>query len=105
MSEIKPIKATFKHTGETVYVTPTNNHAKCHVPTYRAKDGREFLATAIEFEKEIDWEQRRFQLARDIFVARLNLPQERLSLTPSGDAEIAIDLADDFLETYKLKEQ
>ena len=48
----------------------------------------------------IDWEQRRFQLARDIFIAR-----ERLSLTPSGDAEIAIDIADDFLETYKRKEQ
>lgn len=103
MNEIKPIKATFKPTGETVYVTPTNDFVKCHIPTYQTSDGREFIATTLEFKKEIDWEQRKWELVKEIFVKRLTLPEERLSLTPEGDAIIAIDLADEFIETYKNK--
>ena len=40
-----------------------------------------------------DWEQRRYEIAKDIFVHRMMLPQERRSLTEEGDAEIAVDLA------------
>lgn len=48
-----------------------------------------------------DWEQRRYEIAKDIFVHRMMLPQERRSLTEEGDAEIAVDLADALI--YALK--
>ena len=34
-----------------------------------------------------DWEQRRYEIAKDIFVHRMMLPQERLSLTEEGDRD------------------
>lgn len=49
----------------------------------------------------IDWEQRRYEIAKDIFVHRMMLPQERLSLTEEGDAEIAVDLADALIAELK----
>lgn len=49
----------------------------------------------------IDWEQRRYEIAKDIFVHRMMLPQERLSLTDEGDAEIAVDLADALIDALK----
>lgn len=35
-----------------------------------------------------DWEQRRYEIAKDIFVHRMMLPQERRSLTEEGNAEV-----------------
>lgn len=51
--------------------------------------------------KEIDWEERLFQLAKDIYIARLSLDQERLCLTEEGDMEVAIELASSFIEEYQ----
>ena len=51
--------------------------------------------------QEIDWEQRRWELAKEIFVRRELLPIEMQSLTDEGDAEIAIEMADAFIEEYK----
>lgn len=48
-----------------------------------------------------DWEQRRYEIAKDIFVHRMMLPQERISLTEEGDAEIAVDLADALIDALK----
>lgn len=48
-----------------------------------------------------DWEQRRYEIAKDVFVHRLTLPQERLSLTEEGDAEIAVDLADTLIDALR----
>lgn len=48
-----------------------------------------------------DWEQRRYEIAKDIFAHMMLLPQGRRSLTEEGDAEIAVDLADALI--YALK--
>lgn len=48
-----------------------------------------------------DWEQRRYEIAKDIFVHTMLLPQKYLSTTYQGDAEIAVDLADALI--YALK--
>ena len=65
-----------------------------------------FLESATRYfresqSKEIDWEQRRYEIAKDIFVHRMMLPQERLSLTDKGDAEIAVDLADALIDALR----
>lgn len=41
-----------------------------------------------------DWEQRRYEIAKDIFVHTMLLPQKYLSTTYQGDAEFAVSLAD-----------
>lgn len=94
-------KARIKQTGEVVEVRPLGFHAKCNIPMFRTKDCREVPQYALQFEPEIDWEQRRYEIAKDIFVHRLTLPQERLSLTEEADAEIAVELADALVEALK----
>lgn len=41
-----------------------------------------------------DWEQRRYEIAKDIFVHTMLLPQVYQSPTYQGDAEFAVSLAD-----------
>lgn len=48
-----------------------------------------------------DWEQRRYEIAKDIFLQRMMLPQKYLSTTYQGDAEFAVSLADTLI--YALK--
>lgn len=48
-----------------------------------------------------DWEHRRYEIAKDIFVHRMTLPQVYQSPTEEGDAEFAVSLADALI--YALK--
>lgn len=52
-----------------------------------------------------DWEQRRYEIAKDIFVHRMMLPQERLSLTVEADVDFAVEVADILIEKLKKGEQ
>lgn len=45
-----------------------------------------------------DWEQRRYETAKDIFMYRMTLPQKYLY---QGDAEIAVDLADTLIDALR----
>lgn len=57
------MKAKYKITGETVDVEPVGTW-NGSVALYEAQDGRRFPMYALEFEKDIDWEQRRFELIK-----------------------------------------
>lgn len=57
------MKAIYKNTGETVEVEPACIKS-CSVAMYEAKDGRIFPMYALEFEKDIDWERRRYEIAK-----------------------------------------
>lgn len=94
-------KARIRATGEIVEVTPQCEPMTYTGYPYKAVDGRMIPACALQFEPEIDWEQRRYEIAKDIYVHRLMLPQERLSLTEESDAEIAVELADSIVEILK----
>ena len=48
-----------------------------------------------------DWEQRRYEIAKDIFVHRMTLPQVYQSPTEEGDAEIAVSFADTLIKELK----
>ena len=48
-----------------------------------------------------DWEQRRYEIAKDVFMHRMMLPQKYLSTTYQGDAEFTVSLADALI--YALK--
>lgn len=60
------MKAIYKSTGEIVEVEPAGIRS-CSVVAlsmYEAKDGRIFPMYALEFEKDIDWERRRYEIAK-----------------------------------------
>lgn len=61
------MKAIYKNTGETVEVEPAGIKS-CSVAAMSmyeiAKDGRIFPMYALEFEKDIDWERRRYEIAK-----------------------------------------
>ncbi len=57
------MKAKLKATGEQVEVTP-NGMMNISCASYKDKSGRMIPSTALEFDKEIDWEQRRYELAK-----------------------------------------
>lgn len=48
-----------------------------------------------------DWEQRRYETAKDIFVHRMTLPQVYQSPTEEGDAEIAVYWADVLIDALR----
>lgn len=58
------------------------------------------IARKLREPSRFDWEQERYELAKQIYIARLTLPPERMCLSEEGDMEIAIDLANGFIETY-----
>lgn len=93
--------ARFTPTGEVVDVRPIAGTLQCRTNIFKTKDGRELPQFTLQFMPEIDWEQRRYEIAKDIFVHRLTLPSERLSLTEEGDAEIAVGLADTLVDLLK----
>lgn len=62
------MKVRIKVTGEVVEIVPKG---QMHISTaaYETEDGRRLPSTALEFEKEIDWEQRRYEIAKDLVAA------------------------------------
>ncbi len=58
-------KALVKYTGETVMVRPCREPLNAKLAFYETDDGRKFPMFALEFSKEIDWEQRRYEIAKE----------------------------------------
>ena len=64
-----------------------------------------FLESATRYfreskSKEIDWEQRRYEMAKDVLIALISKPE--IVLTAS-DAKVAIRYADALIEELKKK--
>lgn len=58
------MKAIVKNTGEVVNVRPCSEPMNVRLAFYETEHGRKFPVTALEFEKKIDWEQRRYEVAK-----------------------------------------
>jgi len=95
------MKARFKATGETVDVKPFGTmNVSCSA--YITEDGHKMPGTALEFEKEINWEQRRYELAKSAMQGVLSNPafcnmQSKESIT----IKIAIVCADEMIKNLK----
>lgn len=61
------MKAILKATGEAVEVNSLGTMS-ISCGAYRTNDGRMIPATALEFERVIDWEQRRYELIKELFL-------------------------------------
>lgn len=61
-------KAVVKDTGETVMVRMCLEPLTIRTAMYETPEGRKFPMFALEYEKEIDWEQRRYEVAKSAIV-------------------------------------
>lgn len=61
-------KAVVKDTGETVLVRMFCEPLTVRTAMYETPEGRMFPMFALEHKKEIDWEQRRYELIRDFYL-------------------------------------
>ena len=69
------MKAKIKSTGEIVDISPSGVTSVQRTCTkYATKDGRELLDLALEFLPNIDWEQRRYEIAREAMNGLLSAP-------------------------------
>ena len=67
-NRIETMKARIKVTGEVVDVKPSGS-MRISCGAYLTEDGRMLPGTALEFEKAIDWEQRRYEIAKEMLHA------------------------------------
>lgn len=89
------MKAKYKTTGEIIEVEPAGS-LNCPVSVYQTKNGRKFPMYALEFEKEINWEQRRYEIAKDILAATYDFPMDGKSY-----AKVAVGVADALIAELK----
>lgn len=64
MRAAEKLKAKVKVTGEVIDVEPSGT-MQVLCGSFITKDGRRMPGTALEFEKAIDWEQRRYEIAKE----------------------------------------
>ena len=71
MRAAEKLKAKVKATGEVIDVEPSGTMlVSCG--SFITIDGRKIPGTALEFEKAIDWEQRRYEIAKAAMQGRLS---------------------------------
>lgn len=96
------MKAKLKATGETVEVNSSGT-MRISCGAYHTSDGRILPATALEFDKVIDWEQRRYEVAKAAiqgFCANSD-PVMTKDTTFARFAEWGVKLADALIEELK----
>lgn len=93
------MKAILKATGEVVEVTPIGMMS-IYCASFEDGNGRKFPSTALEFEKRIDWEQRRYELAKDISCAYM---QSHGTIPFFEIAKVSVKFADELITQLKAK--
>lgn len=99
------MKAKIKSTGEIVDISPSGVTSVQRTCTkYATKDGRELLDLALEFLPNVDWEQRRYEIAKEAMNGLLSAPVvDGVDPNPSFKdiATFSVRLADAIIEELK----
>ena len=99
------MKAKIKSTGEIVDISPTGVTSVQRTCTkYATKDGRELLDLALEFLPNVDWEQRRYEIAKEAMNGLLSAPVvDGVNPNPSVKdiATLSVRLADALIKELK----
>ena len=99
------MKAKIKSTGEIVDISPSGVTSVQRTCTkYATKDGRELLDLALEFLPNIDWEQRRYEIAKEAMNGLLSAPVvDGVNPNPSFKdiATFSVRLADALIKELK----
>lgn len=94
------MKAKVKNTGEIVDVRPNGEkivHLRC--TNFATGDGRELLDMELDFLPTVDWEQRRYEIAKDVLAASFAQIAEDVDITIYADISVA--WADMLIEKLK----
>ena len=94
------MKAKVRNTGEIVDVHPIGEkiiHLRC--TNFATGDGRELLDMEFEFLPTIDWEQRRYEIAKDVMAASFTQPMGGASIAPY--VHNCVQWADKLIEELK----
>ena len=94
------MKAILKATGETVEVNSSGTMS-ISCGAYCTNDGRTLPATALEFEKVIDWEQRRYELIKELFLKWTGIDDIKREVIIKDPIRIGVQTADAFLAELK----
>lgn len=96
------LKVVIKDTGETVLVRPCREPLNARLAFYETEDGRKFPMFALEFSKEIDWEQRRYEISKDMIAAFLSNSCSNVYIgNPDEQAKCAVMFADALITELK----
>ena len=99
------MKAKIKSTGEIVDISPSGVTSVQRTCTkYATKDGRELLDLALDFQPNIDWEQRRYEIAKEAMNGLLSAPVvDGVDPNPSYKdiATFSVRLADALIKELK----
>ena len=96
------MKAKVIETGEIVDVHPIGEktiHYRC--TNFATGDGRELLSIGLDLLPAIDWEQRRYEIAKDIMAASFYLPMDGANI--ASYANNCVQWADALIEELKKK--
>lgn len=96
------MKAKVKNTGEVVDVRPCREPLNVRLAFYETENGRKFPVFALEFETEIDWEQRRYEIAKELMRGFATNPHNMLVDAKIGTlAEWSVSGADALIAELK----
>lgn len=90
-------KAYIKTTGEVVAVTPCDETMHTQTHCFKTRDGRIIPQLALQFAHEINWEQRKYEIARDVMA--LQLANIRLSCKDEFERECVNELIAEVAKT------
>ncbi len=95
------LTARVKPTGEIVEVEPSGT-MQVSCGSFITKDGRRIPGTALEFEKAIDWEQRRYEIAKELMKGfSANSHNQRVDASSETLAQWSISGADALIAELK----
>lgn len=95
------MKAKVKTTGEIIEVELAGS-LNCPVSVYQTENGRKFPMYVLEFEKDIDWEQRRYEISKSMMAAFLSNSCSNVYLDyPNEQAKYAVTFADALIAELK----
>ncbi len=100
-NRIETMKARIKVTGEVVDVKPFGT-MRISCGAYLTEDGRMIPGTALEFEKPIDWEQRRYEIAKGMLAAcQSNADPNMFQMSMEEASKWAVMFADELIAELK----
>lgn len=98
------MKARVKDTGEVVDVRPCREPLNVRLAFYETENGRKFPMFSLEFEKNIDWEQRRYEIAKAAMQGQLSNQYGDVLVGErdfEGVAESSVEFADALIAELK----
>lgn len=87
------------------YVSYIDSKGTEHVAEHGLNIQWDFDDVEEELTKGIDWEERRYQIAKELFTKMLFAPKENHSLTAEADAEASVELADILIAELKKRKE